>query len=323
MLSRALVYAVLSFSCLAQAGMCKLITPPDGGMKGRQLTIEFPSGRKITLVGHIHGNVERTARVIPAISNQGLSNEEYVENLNQILTDDKPALKHYQEDVEFLKESLSKKEYSFVALESGPGETKLFEALAKDLNERSISEFNRRKIQSGSLRRNSILLVSTPVFYQKQFEPGLYKNVEILGAEDADLLSKSYEEMVALTDAEKKLTSKAPETKEDILEVSRWLQNEYFELDDVPDKEVIDSITKNAPQNLKQDVAKYVESGLKAYRTIRKRDKYISNQLLSKDGSGLLLIGQAHLRSIGVLILQECERQSAPNGQSRVVQGAK
>ncbi len=267
------------------------------------------SGRTLTVIGHEHGitlEVMSMGRLADDVSS---TNEEYLVKALMRLKSFEETLKQYRAEVAELRALIQAKKIDFIALEYGDEIMQAMTMQTRIYLPMTRANLENRGLKPSSIVDDSFLIFAGPAQYLQQTDPELMKNVRIVGVEDDDLMQKGLDLM---TDAEDRLQTLAAAVGKNS-DIYKFTERAYgravleYDLHKfLEDEWITREVDQKVPASLRSKVMDPIISGFAAAEILRKRDAQSSAKLLAQEGSGVLIIGSAHVRSLTNLIQSAC-----------------
>jgi hypothetical protein len=293
--------------------------------------IEFPGERRVTLIGHNHGDREVPHRLSrwAAQPLDAMTTDAWLSELEGLLAENAKAREHAKQDLAFLRSTLWTSETPiFVAVESMEGAV----ATAVGQAETFTGDLNRQICQrppgdTAPLRDAELLFMGAAVFSYLH-DPELRPKYELLGIETdkeaVDLQARGKKTMRLAEDRLGTLMA-SREVDEDALKkymqrVVDLLNEGYKDIGNilVYDHTVIRERLENwaeEDKDVRGAVYSYLFGYLDFLRGMKRRDVAIMRALASQERPGVLFIGEEHLDSLIPLVEMQCGRPLPAEGE--------
>lgn len=280
--------------------------------KNRFHQMPFPSGKSLSVIGHIHGLTSDVLNLSVLATDSTSSNEVYLQKAELLLKPLKTTLQNFREDLQVLKKLLVKKQVNFIALEYSEEIKNLMLTNAIQFLNLTKKNLADRGIKKPSLLDDAFLIFAGPTYYLLIKEVALFRkpDVKIIAAEDGPLMQKSLD---LYAQAESHLydffsSKKTTQPMKDLmLEIKHQLIFNYQDVDESTEKQILNLIPSQITDHQLQTSALAATGILiETAQVMRQRDGISTSKILSAEGSGILLIGKAHINSILRLFYQHC-----------------
>lgn len=280
---------------------------------GRLRSVAFPSGKKVALAGHAHGLTEEVMNLARLADDTKNSNEVYLLNAAQTLVSLKGTLEQYQEDVTAIKELIRSNDLNFIALEYGDQIMRLMTEYARVFLPMTRENLKTRGLKEAQFIDDAFLVFAGPALYLTHKEPELMKNVKVIAVEDDELMQRSLDMQSDGGARLQNFFANADVTDQIKTSVSQLWARTILEYDlhrFLEDDWVFGELKSKVPASLVEAAKDPIISALAAAELLRKRDAQSSKKILEQEGSGILLIGSAHSRSMSNILRNACLGQS-------------
>lgn len=277
-------------------------------------SITYPSGKTLSVIGHTHGITADVMNLARLADDSKNSNEVYLMDAIQTVASLKNTLKQYREEVAVLKSLIQTGSLNFIALEYGDQTMQLMAKNSQMFLPMTQENLKVRGLTESQLIDDAFLIFAGPTLYLTQKEPELMKNVKVLAIEDDELMQRSLDMQ---SDAEARFNSfsKKPGVTDQIkATVSGMLTRAILEYDlhhFLQDDWIFDQLKSKISTSLFEAAQDPIVSALVVANLLRQRDIKSSPKILAQDGTGILLIGSAHFRSMANIFKNDCLIQSA------------
>lgn len=279
---------------------------------GRLRAVAFPSGEKISLVGHSHGLTAEVMDLARLADDQKNSNDVYLLNGAQSLASLKGTLKQYREDVDAIRQLIRQGDLNYIALEYGDQIMRLMTEYARVFLPMTRENLKARGLTEGQFVDDAFLVFAGPALYLKHKESELMKNIRIVGIEDDDLMQRSLDAQSEGGTRLQSFLSKGNISEQTKNAVSNLWARAILEYDlhqFLVDEWIFNELKSQVSASLFEGAKNPIISALAAAELLRKRDAQSSQKILKLEGSGVLLIGSAHSRSLSNIFRNTCLSQ--------------
>lgn len=299
--------ALTFFVDAAHASACRLQTSSPS-----QSIIGFPSGREVAVYGHAHGMTEEVLDLRRLAEDKLSSNEQYLENAKNKLKSLSATLTDYRIEVAHLHALAKASKLNFIGLEYGPKIMNSIDQFSKDFMPMARANFKMRGISNEALLDDTFLVLVGPAHYLTQTEPKLMKDVSLAGVEDEDLMQRSLNSQL---EGRQKLyeyflvvlnVGEREELRQIVKNAYHKAVREYDRHRFLEDDWIMAEIENKVPDFLLPKAKAVLNSALATAELLRQRDKLSFPKLMSLNGSGVLLIGFMHQRSISTMLELAC-----------------
>lgn len=306
------ILLLFSFQAPAANEICR-IEPVGGQLGERANRVLFPDGRRITVIGHAHGETKDILKLEGLFADTTSSNEDFLAVRKKDLQEVDLTLKHFRAEVDFLLSEVHAKAVNFVALEAGnkvleyfsDGTTRLFVFGQKNLEKRKLNE--------PQVFRDSILAYGGPGRYVKLFYPETRDKYEIVGVEDDEVMQASLDAIDEAASQLGILYQRLPAGHPFRVTASNMVDNAKYNYQAVlkfSEDAVIREFLDISPPEARIQMPKFIRTLYKLARLMRERDEKTRIKLLNQKGSGIYFVGFAHLQSQSELLRDACLRQT-------------
>ncbi len=289
---------------------CELQQITTASGDGRVFKVSFPDKRKITVVGHVHGN-----REIPTEIGRIPLDKFYFRRASAVLSrrEVQLTLSHYREDITLLKESL-KEGIGFVGYETLPEGVDPWIELAETTKDRMIGVAARHgKPASFSISDAILLMAGAPGHFLVN-EPGLMRGIRQVGMEDREAMNSEGPRVSAMELALKELVRAAQKDKKvlsDIRLTESQIIFDVYPFNDPfsPEFQVafLNSGSEDVPVQYRDLLRAYLSTSLEYMKATRARDLAVARNLMSQKSSGIHFVGLMHAPAIANELLKVCQ----------------
>ncbi len=290
---------------------CEVTREVSPAGEARFLSVNFPDGRVVKVVGHNHGNRSIQAKLLALEPGPDMLNE-----LSELLReeDSKQTMRHAREDVEFLRRELKTGKYQFIGEETFAENAGVGVGLGRQLQERLLDHGIRYKIPVSRIIPDVILRATQAFGYLAINEPGLMKNVEIRGFESEDFTRPDGAKVEALG----KIFSSLEESGNNDPELKDWLADVnlrivfevYPELEGRDPEEVRGPLKelwkKQTKAQYHTKVEELADAAVEYMISLSRRDGFTGWRINRSGQSGILFVGATHAIPIVQRLLHEC-----------------
>ncbi len=280
---------------------------------GRLQSVTFTSGKKITVIGHEHGQTSEVMNLESLAGDTKNSNAVYLTNASRSLIALHTTLQHYREDVAAIKELVRSGDLNYVAVEWGDEIAEIMKSRSRWFLPMARENLKARGFPAGlpaeTLLDDAFLIYATPALYLTHKEPEVLKNVKIVSVENENLMERS---LKAIAERDARLqsffakTNVTDEIKGSVKQLSSRAIMEYDLHRFLEDDWVFDLLKSEVPLSLVESAKDVIRPALEAAELLRQRDALASQKILTQRGSGVLLIGSAHSRSMAEILRKTC-----------------
>lgn len=287
----------------SQARVCEPQVRPQG------VAIQFKNGQQILIIGHNHGITENVMKLGRLATDTTSANDVLLAESKKRIKDLDLTLKFYREEVDFLTKQISAGRIQFIALEYGPEIMQMMTREAGAFLPMTKANLANRKMAETKLVDDSYLVFAGPTLYLVNTRPALMKNIRLAPIEDDFLMQRSLDYLSHTASSITAFTNKYPHLENVILDLFTVIQSNY-DLHQYQQDEWLDRLIQKAiPQPFANEAKVALEPALEAAELFRQRDQQSSFKLLAQPGSGVLLIGSSHVRSLANLFSADCHRR--------------
>lgn len=322
-----LIIFLLSTSA-ARAATCDIQEETDPRIAGRSESVTLPDGKKITIIGFQHGDRGFWRKVIDLLNQTRLSNSEFTQRLHKLLADvdsdfglkDK-TIGMAQKNLSYLRDQMkSDSPLGFVADEARMEDSMAFQKLTPQVGSALYEQVWKRNLPPSPDYANTLLIVGGAATYLKMTEPSLFKSTSIVGFE-TDAAQNNAEttwnqflatraQLREAAKADPEYVQKMNETLDDIY--SLYMTGPYDPA--VHDKIIHDELQKKLPKEHFDLAMKTVDALLTTMKATLERDQANARSMIKTHQSGILFIGQLHLKSVARYVKQFCQQSSSNGG---------
>lgn len=292
--------------------ICNVNAPSSSRLR----EVLFPDGRRVTIIGHNHGERNFPTALVELIQNKSRSNEEFNSQLRKLVSEvgDGQTRVHASEDVKWLRSKLSDIETSirFVAVEDSPDQSEmanLYGVVRLELER----ELRRRELMPNAWLQPALTIMSGAAHYLKMTQPGKFRSVELIGAESPEAIAVEKQKYADLDLSLKTLKAEAdPEYLNRMSQMRLALFQLYPKYEaERHDAEAIGYVRVNAPKKNKESATDWVRSELGLLKATQSRDEHVAETLAARKQTGVYFVGAKHLDSVARILNNKCLAESS------------
>lgn len=276
---------------------------------GHLRTVNYPSGKALSVEGHSHGITAEVMSLARLADDSKNNNEIYLLNAIQTVAALKETLEQYRENVATIKSLIEAGKLNFIALEYGDQIMEVMTKYSQIFLPMTRENLGTRGLKESQMIDDAFLIFAGPALYLMQKEPELMKNIKVVAVEDDELMQQSLD-MESDGGSRLRLFAKKPGVTKEIGSVvnNLWARVilEYDLHRYLEDDWVFDELKSKVPVSLVEAAKAPIISALAAAQLLRRRDSKSSQKVLVQEGSGILLIGAAHARSMSNIFRNAC-----------------
>jgi len=184
----------------------------------------------------------------------------------------------------------------------------------RGLRNRVFSQIQNRNLSPTSKYDNAILLAAGAPTYLALTQPQLLHGRDPIGLE-SDVASRIHSEALAefirqkavlkgLAAGDKKFQEKIEEMAFEFLSVYEVYEPSKY------DHLIIEEVKKEFPPKYLHAALEWARAGLAEMVAMKERDRAVSQNMISQNGSGILFIGSMHLDSVANMLKDQCVRSN-------------
>ncbi len=309
LISKIAIFFALVSTGFAFAEPCKIVQTEDPRGNPRIAKIEFPDGRKLTLVGQYHGFREDMLKLA-----QLPIGVDYLDQVRTLVQ--KPstqeALVYFREDRAIVRTAI-KDGVEFVGMEMAPTSVTGWRKATLAVRDRLL----RVSAQSGHsdpalISSATLALQGAPNALSIE-EPGLFRKVKIIGVEDAD---KGNAELAILPKYNKSYADFYQVIAGDraaITALSHMDDEMMFKIYPIYDPakphidfQIVEQHVAKTPAKYRAALRRHLYVQMDWFKTLFARDQQTTLNLLAQKKSGIAFMGGAHIVPIMMRLKQAC-----------------
>jgi hypothetical protein len=303
---RLLVFSILFLSHLlasiAWAAPCEIKQLADRFGNPRIAKIEFPDGRRITIVGQRHTNRDEMWEMLNLPDDKNLFSE-VRKRVN--LSSTRQALPLYDEGRKLLYDAILKEDAKFVGVELSDKRVAVWLRKVRELQDRMIIHSIRTGESDVELISKARLAAYGPVLAMPLEQPTLFLKARLYGieapeavnpqAKAAEQVIKAAEDLARAFGGNKALADQLSQLED------KMLLDYYSHYDPkIPgiNAIIINPLLSEWPVMYRKVVRKWLEAYVEFFATLFARDELSTKNILAQNQSGIVFIGGAHVRPI-------------------------
>jgi hypothetical protein len=303
---RLLVFSILFLSHLltsiAWAVPCEIKQLSDHFGNQRIAKIDFPDGRRITLVGQMHTQRSEMWEMLNLPDNENLFSEvrKRVNSSNSLR-----ALPLFEEERKLLYDAVVKEEAKFIGAELSDEGVAEWLPKVREFQDRMLAHSARTGESDIGLISKARLAAYGPVLAMPLERPALFLKARLIGIEDSRAVKLQNEVYKSVRAAEADLLREIGNNKELIarfVQMDRDMQLEHYSHYDpkIPgiNAIIINPLLSKWPGMYRKTVRKWLEAYVDFFATLFIRDELSTKNILAQNQSGIIFIGGAHVRPI-------------------------
>lgn len=280
----------------------------------RRKEIHFNDGRTIEVIGHNHGETAQVAYLhFNTTKNTYSDNSVYLQQIYDDLKPLKEATQHAEEDLKYLREKAPTKTIQFIAIENGAINFSFFKKNSMQFLDEIKQQHASRKLPESQITEklfeNAFLTFTGAARYLKISDPQLMADIDIIGADDDNLVPKN---LSALTSAYLdliQLKELYPENSKLSYVLSNMQKNPTY-LFDQEFKDIKATLYSTVPKQHHKLLKQFFNSVADMTRIQKQRDQNMVQNIINENSSGILIVGLAHLKPITEILKQRCEQNN-------------